>query len=187
LIGWSVITTLQPPNTRMPSGWLIPFKFRLQLKEMPVMASTITKAQFLQLNQTTELQRESMHWKKKKIPNFCMDNNNRFWISCGIDYYIQIAFKISLSIHDCHSHWKKKKEEKKIRWRRRRRQHFVFLGSSLFVISPKKFTLCVVVFQRHLSCGEESFRARRVFQNQESPLQLECSRYDSSVVETQLS
>jgi hypothetical protein len=96
-----------------------------------------------------------------------------------IIYNIQIAFKISLSIHDCHSHWKK--GEKKTMT-----TTFGFLGSSLFVISPKKFHF-VWSFSVTFSCGEESLGPPESVSNQESPLQLDCSRYDSSVDETQLS
>jgi hypothetical protein len=63
---------------------------------------------------------------------------------------------------------------------------FGFLGSSLFVISPKNFTLCGLAAST-FSCREESLGPPESVSNQESPLQLECSRYNSSVDETQLS
>lgn len=50
----------------------------------------------------------------------------------------------------------------------------------------KKFHV-VWSFSVTFSCGEESLGPPESVSNQESPLQLECSRYDSSVDETQLS
>jgi hypothetical protein len=70
-----------------------------------------------------------------------------------IIYNIQIAFKISLSIHDCHSHWKKgeKKNDDDNIW--------VF-GFEFVRDFSKKISLCVV-FQRHLFLRGGELRATR--------------------------
>jgi hypothetical protein len=100
--------------------------------------------------------------------------------SCGIDYvYIQIAFKISLSIHDCHSHWKKGKKKND--------DDNILVFGFEFVRDFSKKIHVVWSFSVTFSCGEESLGPPESVSNQESPLQLECCRYDSSVDETQLS